>query len=104
MYFKAKIIDGLDEYELPPIQIEFDQINAKEIILFDGHDFEIERNADGRIVDLTFCNQCIDTYNIEEVFIKLLIYLLRDEQNLTLIDSNGTEEEMTREDLEELFG
>lgn len=104
MYFKAKIVDAIVEDESSIIHQLFYNYSDKEIILFENHEFEVERSAEGMIDEITYCNQCVNTFDIEEVFLKLLAHLLQKEQKIILIDSEGFEEEMVKEDLEEIIG
>ncbi|MCP5062060.1 MAG: hypothetical protein GY936_06310, partial [Ignavibacteriae bacterium] len=54
------------------------------------------------ISEITFCNQCVQTFDIEEVFIDLIGYLLKNDETVILIDSNGSEEELSKDELAEM--
>ncbi len=101
MFFKAKFRNSLEDYALEKnnLVVDFDTILNKEVIYFKNHEFEIERTGEGFIKEINFCNQCVLTYNIEEIFIELIVNLLSDEEYVTLFDSDGLEEEMSKEDL-----
>jgi hypothetical protein len=103
MYFKAKILEVLDENNLSDFIFSLDQNTGKEIIIFMNHAYEIERNNEGNINEVSYYNQCINTFDIEEKFIQLLLKMLNDNQSVSMIDFNGREENLTKEDLEEII-
>ena len=101
MFYKAKFNTPIDETILEDFNIDLDynSVIDKEIVLFKNHEFEIERNSIGLISEITYCNQCVLTYNIEEIFIELLQNIISEDDIILLFDSDGLEEELTKEDL-----
>jgi len=101
MFYKAKFNTPIDETILEDFNIDLDynSVIGKEIVLFKNHEFEIERNDLGLISEIAYCNQCVLTYNIEEIFIELLQNMIREDDMILLFDSDGLEEELTKEDL-----
>ncbi len=101
MFFKAKFNDAVDEslFDYNEIEQAYDSVLDKEIIRFRNHEFEVERNNDSRITEITYCNQCVQTYDIEKVFAELLSNILNDDETVIMIDSSGFEEEFTKDEL-----
>ncbi len=101
MFFKAKFNNVVDEslFDNNEIEQDYDSVLGKEIIRFKNHEFEVERNGEGFITEITYCNQCVLTYNIEEIFIELIANLLNEDERVTLVDSEGLEEDLTKNDL-----
>ncbi|MCP5061376.1 MAG: hypothetical protein GY936_02810, partial [Ignavibacteriae bacterium] len=95
MLFNAKFNNPINETDrnYTDIEVEYNSIVGKDIIYFKNHEFEIERDENSLISEITFCNQCVQTFDIEEVFIDLIGYLLKNDETVILIDSNGSEEE-----------
>jgi hypothetical protein len=105
MFFKARFNTPLDESILEDfdLDLDYDSVIGKEIVLFKNHQFEIERDNLGFISEITYCNQCVQTYDIEEVFIELLQNLLSGDNTVALVDSEGLEDELTKDDLSALL-
>jgi len=105
MLFKAKFSNSIDEFKLDEngMSVDFDSVVNKEVIKFNNHQFEVERNDDALISELTYCNQCVNTFDIEEVFIELISLLLSEDKTVTLIDSSGSEENLTKDDLLDMY-
>ena len=105
MYFKAKFNVPIDESLVDnfAIDMDYDSLNGKEIIHYKNHEFEIERDDAGLICELTFCNQCVQTFDIEEIFIELVVKLLQEDEALTLLDSDGLEEELSKDELIDMY-
>ncbi len=85
MFYKAKFNTLIDETILEDFNIDLDynSVIDKEIVLFKNHEFEIERNSIGLISEITYCNQCVLTYNIEEIFIELLQNIISEDDIIT---------------------
>lgn len=105
MLFRTKFIDPINETDgnYSDLVVEYNSIIEKEIIYFKNHEFEIERDENNFISKITFCNQCIQTFDIEEVFIDLIGYLLQNDDTVILIDSIGSEEEMTKDEILDIY-
>ena len=103
MYFKATFLNPINEEEAILDSIDYNFQTGKEIVKFMSHEFEIVRDGQSLISELTFCNQCVNTYDIENAFITLLIKLSDDEQQVTLFDSDGSNDVLTRAELEEIL-
>lgn len=102
MYYKAIFDPYVDEdlIEITNLEIGFDDIIGNEIIYFGSHEFEIRRDDSERIIEISYFNQCIKTYDIEKVFLALLHNLISDENTVTLYDSDGSSEMLTKQELE----
>ncbi len=99
MYFKAIFNPGLEEDSVEQYDLDLDPKTGAEIIRFDNHTFEIDRNEFGEITSLTYCNECINTFDIESTFITLIYNLIDKERKVILVDSTGTEDELNRDEL-----
>ncbi len=103
MLFKAKFDKPVNESILDNFHIDFSTFTGKEILYFKNHEFELERDYSGMIKELTYCNQCVQTYDIENIFIELIFNLINKNENVILSDSDGFTEELTKNDLLDLF-
>ena len=103
MYFKALFDPSLEEDSVELYDLDIDLITGAEIIRFDNHIFELNRNEFGEISLLTYCNECINTFDIEKAFVTLIYNVIGSEQKVTLVDSTGTEEKFTKYELLELI-
>jgi len=105
MLFKAIFNNPINEINgnYNDLEVEYNSMIGKEIIYFKNHEFEIERDENSFISGITFCNQCVKTFDIEEVFLDLIAYLLLSDDTLILIDSNGSEEEVTKDDILDMY-
>jgi len=103
MYYKAVFEQPIEEQLIENINLEisFDEKVGNEIIYFKNHEFEFSRNESGMICEISYYNQCTLTHDIEITFISLLQNLLTDDNSLTLIDSNGTSEFISNDEIEE---
>ena len=101
MYFKANFNVPIDEslIDLSYFDFDYNSITGKEIIRYKNHEFELNRNKNGNITEISFINQCTLTYDIEETFIALLINLINEDQSISLHDSNGSKEIFSKEEL-----
>ncbi len=101
MIFKAKFENPFDECTIDSfaLDIGFDSTIGREIIYFKTHEFEVQRNDDGFVSVITFCNQCVETFDIEEVFLDLIYQVLQRNEKVILFDSNGFEETQTKDEL-----
>lgn len=99
MYFKAIFNPGLEEHSVEHLDFDIDPNMRVEIIRYDNHVFELDRNEYGEISSLTYCNECINTFDIEKSFITLVYNIIADEERVRLIDSNGTEDMLNRDEL-----
>ncbi len=101
MIFKAKFENPLDESEIDSFNLDigFDSAIGREVIYFKNHEFEVQRNDDGFVSVITFCNQCVETFDIEEIFLDLIYQVLQMNEKVILFDPNGFEETRTKEDL-----
>ena len=101
MYFKACFIDSIVEH--PIIEdIEISNLTGMEIIRFNNYEFEIVRNGDDEIGEITYSSQCIVTHGIEVEFLKLISYLLGKDQTVKLFNSNGLIEFLNWDDIDNL--
>ena len=103
MYFKALFDPSLEEDSVELYDLDIDLITGVEIMRFDSHIFELNRNEFGEISLLTYCNECINTFDIEKAFVTLIYNVIGSEQKVTLVDSTGTEEKFTKYELLELI-
>ena len=103
MYFKALFNPSLEEDSVEQYDLDIDPKTGAEIIRFDNHIFELDRNEFGEISLLTYCNECINTFDIETVFITLLYNIIGNEQKVILVDSTGMEDQFDKDELLELI-
>ena len=102
LYYKAIFEQPIEQDLLENFDFEigFDNKIGNEIIYFNNHEFEIRRNGSEKINEVTFYNQCTKTHDIENTFLNLLQMLLDNENSITLFESNGSSEILTKEELE----
>ncbi len=102
LYYKAVFDQPIEEDFLEEFDFEigFDNKVGNEIIYFNNHEFEIRKDGSERINEIFFYNQCTKTHDIENSFLYLLQLLLNDENSITLFDSNGATEILSKEELE----
>ena len=103
MYFKAIFDPSLEEDSVEHFDLDIDLITGAEIIRFDNHIFELNRNEFGEISLLTYCNECINTFDIEKAFVTLIYNVIGKGQKVILIDYMGTEEKFAKDKLLELI-
>ena len=103
MYFKALFDPSLEEDSVEQYDLDIDPKTGAEIIRFDNHIFELARNEFGEISLLTYCNECIKTFDIETVFITLLYNIIANKQKVILVDSTGMEDQFDKDELLELI-
>lgn len=99
MFFKAKFSIPIEENVIDNFNIDFNSLTGRETIYYKNHEFEIERTNSGLVNELIYCNQCVLTYDIEEVFIEFISKILLEDHEVTLFDSRGFQEVLTREEL-----
>jgi hypothetical protein len=105
MLFKAKFNNSVSEEVVNSndLEVDYNSVVGKEIIYFKNHEFELDRDGEGFICEITFCNQCVQTFDIEEIFIDLISQILATDETVILFDSNGSEEILTKDELLEMF-
>lgn len=99
MYFKAMFDPPLYSEEGLIENSQQNYLTGAETVKFLNHEFEIIRNNDQLVEVITFCNQCVNTFDIESVFIQLLLKVSNDQTNITLYESDGLVSDYSYEEL-----
>lgn len=105
MYYKAQFLNSITDeiFEENNLVPEISYQTGEELIHFGNHLFEVSRNENGGVNKITFCNECVKTYDIEEKFIELLGLIIEEDNEVTIFDSAGLEEITDKDGLENLI-